>query len=165
MSSPYRSHSLRSIMSLRDMSSYRSSMAQQYWGHTGTSSSSSWRFVWLLTAYKKMCFHQSEQQNLNSKHWWTRGWVYAAREWRGSRLCVCVCVCVFLGSYLYVLVNASAHLYMSVRLHVFMDVLRGSPLLYLGRVSSSLSSITRGKWNTFVSDCCMVRGGQINAFN
>lgn len=39
------------------------------------------------------------------------------------------------------------------------------PPLYLGRVSSSLGSIIRGKWNTFVSDCCMVRGGQINAFN
>lgn len=69
------------------------------------------------------------------------------------------------GTHICMCLSMPLLIYTSVYLHVFMYVLQGFPVLYLGRVSSSLSSITRGKWNTFVSDCCMVRGGQINVFN
>ncbi len=72
--------------------------------------------------------------------------------------------CFFLDPHLYVRVSASPHLYICTPACIYVCAPR-LPLLYLGRVSSSLSSITRGKWNTFVSDFCMVRGGQINEFN
>lgn len=117
-----------SHMSLRDMRSYGavkkiSSMGWQYWGNTEIcgclyENSSFWaKFVRLLTAYEIISFHQSKQQNwTNSKRWWTRSWAYN-REREIVR--------AFLDPYLYVLVGASAHLYMCV--HVFMYVLRGSP--------------------------------------
>ena len=60
--------------------------------------------------------------------------------------------------YLYMLVNASTHLYVCMSACIYVRCSdRGSPLRYLGWASSSLSSITRGKWNTFVSDCCIGR--------
>lgn len=63
------------------------------------------------------------------------------------------------NSYWYVLVHASAHLFAYMSACIYAHA-RRLPLLYLGQVSSSLSSITRGKWNKFVSDCSMQRGGR-----
>lgn len=71
------------------------------------------------------------------------------------------------------LVKASAHLLVRTSAYITVCAPR-LPLLYLGQASSSLSSITPGKWNIFVSDCCMVGvrvgvrvgvGVQINVFN
>lgn len=79
-------------------------------------------------------------------------------EREGEVVCMCIPRSIFVRA-------LSMHLFIhtSECLRIFIYVLRGSPNSTWGE--SSLSSITRGKWNTFVSGCSVVRGGQINVFN
>lgn len=114
------------------------------------------KFVLRLAANSIIYFHQSRNYTGNKEG--------ARKRERERERVRRACQCLRSSAYI---VRTSAYINVCVpRL----------PLLYLGQASSSLSSITPGKWNTFVSGCCMRKrrgvgwggvGGvvQINVFN